>query len=301
MLGLFEKKKDPRERAAKCLEKKDWDGLSRAYYDMGVAAMESGDLNSAVLWLNRADTVYSASDEVYSKTSKNRLFHKEIVNDCSDRIGALEDESLLYNDFPARVEEKAEELSDIQVRIWGLLSIARLVKLGSRLGTLPGCEVLGRLGRVVDIMLESFQEPVTEDQYNLLMDTCNALYDLGDSQAFYGGGEIEVPGGPAFQVFDLNGMMGVHLELKGYLDNHLRFLSALSRREETPVAESSMVSCTLLPDYYVRNGARELEEVPQIRAEMERIERDYGFVCSDITWELVGERVAKYKELDILQ
>ena len=199
------------------------------------------------------------------------------------------------------MEEKAEELSDIQVRIWGLLSIARLVKLGSRLGTLPGCEVLGLLGRVVDIMLESFQEPVTEDQYNLLMDTCNALYDLGDSQAFYGGGEIEVPGGPAFQVFDLNGMMGVHLELNGYLDNHLRFLSALSRREETPVAESSMVSCTLLPDYYVRNGARELEEVPQIRAEMERIERDYGFGCSDITWELVGERVAKYKELDILQ
>ena len=105
---------------------------------------------------------------------------------------------------------------------------------------------------------------------------------------------------PAVRL-DLNGMMGVHLELNGYLDNHLRFLSALSRREETPVAESSMVSCTLLPDYYVRNGARELEEVPQIRAEMERIERDYGFVCSDITWELVGERVAKYKELDILQ
>ena len=78
MLGLFEKKKDPQERAAKCLEKKDWDGLSRAYYDMGVAAMESGDLNSAVLWLSRADTVYSASDEVYSKTSKNRLFHKEV-------------------------------------------------------------------------------------------------------------------------------------------------------------------------------------------------------------------------------
>ena len=91
MLGLFEKKKDPQERAAKCLEKKDWDGLSRAYYDMGVAAMESGDLNSAVLWLSRADTVYSASDEVYSKTSKNRLFHKEIVNDCSNRIGTLEE------------------------------------------------------------------------------------------------------------------------------------------------------------------------------------------------------------------
>ncbi len=301
MLGLFEKKKDPQERAAKCLEKKDWDGLSRAYYDMGVAAMESGDLNSAVLWLSRADTVYSASDEVYSKTSKNRLFHREIVNDCSNRIGTLEEASLLYNDFPAEVEERAEELSDIQVRIWGLLSIARLVKLGEHLGKLPGCEVLGRLGRVVDIMLESFQEPVTQDQYNLLMDTCNALYDLGDSEAFYGGGEIQVPGGPAFQVFDLNGMMGVHLELNGYLDNHLRLLSALSRSEETPMAESSMVGCTLLPDYYVRNGAKDLQEVPQIRAEMDRIESDYAFVCSGITWEQVGEKVAEYKKLDILQ
>ena len=301
MFDLFQKKKDPRERLEKCLEKKDWDGLSRAYYDMGVAAMESGDLNSAVLWLNRADTVYSASDEVYSKTSKNRLFHKEIVNDCSDRIGALEDESLLYNDFPARVEEKAEELSDIQVRIWGLLSIARLVKLGSRLGTLPGCEVLGRLGRVVDIMLESFQEPVTEDQYNLLMDTCNALYDLGDSQAFYGGGQMEVPGGAPFQVFDLNGMMGVHLELNGYLDNHLRLLSALSQDQEPPAAESSMVGCTLLPDYYVRTGAGKLEDVPQIKAELERIWDDYEFVCSQITWQAVAQRLDGYRTLDILQ
>ena len=81
MLGLFEKKKDPQERAAKSLEKKDWQGLSRAYYDMGVSAMESGDLNSAVLWLSRADTIYSANDETFAKTSKNGLFRKEIVDD----------------------------------------------------------------------------------------------------------------------------------------------------------------------------------------------------------------------------
>lgn len=301
MLGLFEKKKSPQERVQKCLEKKDWDGLARAYYDMGVSAMESKDLNSAVLWLARADTVYSASDKVYTKASKNRLFHKEIVSDCSDRMAALEDESLLYNDFPAETDEKAEELSDIQIRIWGLLSIARLVTLGDRLGRLPGCQVLGRLGRIADIILESFQEPVTKDQYDLLMDTCNALYDLGDSEAFYGGGEIEVPGGPAFQVFDLNGMMGVHLELNGYLDNHLRFLSALSRQEETPAAESSIVACTLLPDYYVRTGFEDLECVPQVKAEMERIQRDYEFVCSGISWEQVKARVEEYKKLDILQ
>lgn len=301
MLGLFEKKKSPEERVEKCLEKKDWDGLSRTYYDMGVSAMDSGELNKAVLWLNRADTIYSASDEVYTKNSKNRLFHKEIVDDCSVRIGNLEDASLLYNDFPMEVEEKSEELSDIQIRIWGLLSIARLVNLGQRLSQLPGCEVLGRLGRIADVIIESFQEPISEDQYNLLMDTCNTLYDFGDSESFYAGGEIQVSGGPAFQVFDLNGMMGVHLELNTYLDNHMRLLSALSQGEEIPAAESSMVCCTLLPDYYVRTGAENLEDVAQIKAEIERIWDDYDFICSGITWEQVAERVAEYKKLDILQ
>ena len=192
MFGLFEKKKNPKEQMEQCLEKKDWDGLARAYYDLGVTAMDNGEPNKAVLWLSRADTVYSASDKVYKKTSKNRLFHKEIVTDCSDRIGALEDEDLLYNTIPAEMEEKMEELSDSQIRIWGLLSIARLVKLGERLGNLPGCEVLGRLGWASDTMLKSFRQPISQDEYDQLMDICNALYDLGDSQAFYGGGQMNI-------------------------------------------------------------------------------------------------------------
>lgn len=301
MFDLFQKKKDPRERLEKCLEKKDWDGLARAYYDLGVAAMDNGDLNSAVLWLNRADTIYSATDDVYQKASKNRLFHKEIVSDCSGRIGALEDAPLLYNDTPSEIDEKAEGLEDPQIRIWGLLSIARLVKLGERLGKLPGCEVLGKLGWALDTMLKSFQEPVTQTEYGQLMDICNALYELGDSEAFYAGGQVDVPGGAPFQVFDLNGMMGVHLELNGYLDNHLRLLSALAQKQEPPAAESSIVGCALLPDYYVRTGAGKLEDVPQIRAEQERIEDDFQFVCSGITWAQVAQRVEEYKLLDILQ
>jgi len=300
MFGLFEKKKDPKERVEECLKKRNWDGLARAYYDLGVAAMEQGELEKAVLWLNRADTVYSASNEAYEKAGKNRLFHKEIVSDCSERIGTLEDASLLYNDIPIEVEEKAEELSDIQLRVWGLLSMARLVKLGERLGKLPGCEVLGSLGWVVDTVLKSFQEAITGDEYNRLMSICNAFYDLGDSVAFYAGGEVQVPGGAPFEVFDLNGML-VHLELNGYLDNHLRLLSALSQNMEPPAGESGMVGCTLLPDYYVRTGAGRLEDVPQIKAEQERIDNDYKFVCSGLTWEEAARRVEGYKMLDILR
>jgi len=302
MFGLFGKKegKTMEEQLAKCQKKQDWVGLARTYYDLGVAAMDGGALDEATLWLHRADTIYSAKDEVFEQASRKRLFRPEIVDNCSDRIGALEDEPLLYNTVPAEIEEKAEQLDDAQVRAWGLLSIARLVKLGERLGKLPGCEVLLQLGWAVDRMLQSFQNAPSQEDYQRLMDICNGLYELGDSEAFYAGGEIDVPGKESFQVFDLNGM-GILLELNGYLDGHLRLISALSRgAEDLPAAESGVVGCALLPDYYVRTWRCKPGDVPQVNAELQRIWSDYDFVRSDLTWEKAGQKIAGYKQLDIL-
>ena len=65
MFNLFKKKADaaPEERLAACLQKKDYAGLARAYYDMGKAALSAGDEGKAMLWFGRADTVYSARDD----------------------------------------------------------------------------------------------------------------------------------------------------------------------------------------------------------------------------------------------
>jgi len=302
MFGLFGKKesKTPEERLADCQSKKDWVGLARAYYDLGVTAMDGGAQNEAVLWLHRADTIYSAKDEVFEKADKNRLFHPGIVDDCSDRIGTLEDAPLLYNTVLSEVEEKAEELSDAQIRVWGLLSMARLVKLGERLAALPGCEVLGQLGWAVDMMLRSLRNPPSQEEYQHLMDLCNGLYDLSDSEAFYAGGKIDVPGRKPFEAFDLNGM-GILLELNGFLDSHLRLIAALSQgAEDLPGAETGAVSCALLPDYYVRTLGGNPEDAPQVKAELQRIWSDYEFVCSGLTWEQVEEKIASYKQTDVL-
>lgn len=297
MFGLFGKKeeKSPEERLAGLQNKKDWAGLSKAYYEMGKAAMDRGDLNHAQLWLHRADTIYSADDATCEKVGD------KIMDDCSDRIGALEDkEGLLYNDLPAEIEEKAGELSDIQVRVWGLLSIARLAPLGRRLSSLPGCQVLGELDWAADMVLRSLQTLPAQEEYQRLMDVCNGLYELGDSPAFYGGGQLDVPGGAPLQVFDLNGM-GVLLELNGYFDSHLRLLAAVSQgAEELPAAESGAVGCALLPDYYVRTGAGDLYEVPQIKAELARVSSDFAAVRDQIPMEEIKQRIAEYKQLDIL-
>lgn len=297
MFGLFEKKASGNleERLPELQKKKDWAGLAKAYYELGAAAMDAGDLNRAALWLHRADTIYSAKDEVYEKVGD------KLIDDCSDRIGELEEAALLCITLPAEVAEQAEVLGDPQLRLWGLLSIARLVRLGERLAALPGCETLGRLGWAVDMMFKSFRTPPSQEEYGQLMDICNGLYELGDSEAYFAGGHIEVAGGAPFQVFDLNGMQGVLLNLNLYVDNHLRLLAALSQgAEELPRMGSEIVGCALLPDYYVRTMGGEPENIPQIQNELKRIWSDYAFIASSLTWELAADRLAEYKRLDIL-
>lgn len=296
MFGFGKKEtKTPEERLADLQKKKDWAGLAKACYEMGTAAMDGGDLNRAQLWLHRADTIYSADDAVYEKVGD------KLTDDCSERIGALEDEELLYNSILSEIEEKAEELEDTQLRVWGLLSVARLVKLGNRLSSLPGCQVLGELGWAVEMMLNSFLKLPSQEDYQKLMDICNGLYELGDSEAFYGGGQIDVPGKAPFQVFDLNGM-GVLLELNGCVDSHLRLLSALSQgAADLPRGEIDVVSCALLPDYYVRTLGRKPEDAPQIKAELARIWSDYELVRSGGLLSEAAKRISQYQELDILQ
>lgn len=296
MFHLFGKKGAGSEkRLAEYQRKQDWAALAKAYYHLGAEAMDNGNLNHALLWLGRADTIYSADDAVYDKVGE------KLIDDCSDRMGHLEGESLLCNDVSAKIGEMAECLGDVKVRVWGLLSLARLVKLGEKLSALPGCEVFGKLGWAVDTVLKSLQQPLTEREFNELKNMCSELYEFGDAPEFWGlGSEIAVPGGAPFQVFDFNGMMGVHLEIDAYLDGHLNMVCALGKGDELPDPETGIIGGALLPDYYVRTGAGRLEEVPQIKEELERIWSDYEFVCSDITWELVRQRVEAYREMDVL-
>ncbi len=297
MFGLLKKNKEngPEDLAA-LQQKRDWAGLAKAYYKMGTQAMSAGDLNHAQLWLHRADTIYSSDDGIYDAVGE------KLMDDCSDRIGALENEDrLLYNAVPAELSQKAEGLSGFQVHMWGLMSIARLVKLGSRLANIPGCEVLGQLDWAVDMMFRSLQQLPAKEDYERLMNVCNSLYELNGNLNYWCG-EIDVPGKAPFQVFDLNGMMGVEQEMNTFLDCHLRVLAALSHgeEEELPFADSEMVGCTLLPDYYVRTGAANLADIPQIKAELQRILSDYDFLCSAFTWEDAEKKILAYKQLDIL-
>lgn len=280
------------QRLARAQERKDLPALAKIYYDMGVHCMKNDDPNRAMLYLSRSDTIFSSRDDVYEQVKES------VREDCSDRIGELEEMPLLTNEIPERMEEQAGLfLDDMQIRVWGLLTMARLVKVGEYLSVLPGCEVLGDLSQAVDLILRSFQERISQEEYQFLLDICDQLYELGDDECFSDmTQQVEIPGGMPLQAFDLNGLL-VLTELNLYLDSHLRLLSQGADNSE---AEMGLVPCALLPDYYLRTCQADLSQLPQIIKEIARIEDDYEFVRSKITWQDIAGRIAKYKELDIL-
>ena len=288
MFELFRKKAaSPEERIAACLRKKDYTGLAKAYYEMGRAAMEAGDQGRALLWLSRADTVYSARDDVYEKVGE------DVTEDCSDRIGQLEEAPLLVNEIEEPVTAQVENLGDPQVRVWSLLSLARLVPAANRLGALSGCEVLGKLERCLDLVVQSFQDPITPDEFDFIMGVCGSLSDFGDSDSFFAGGEVECSAGAPLQVFDLNGMCTL-MNIEMFFDSHLRTLA------NNPVNDAGqMIPCALMPDYWTRTVGGEIREIPQVKAELARIWDDCEFVRSGPTWGAVSARIEDYKKLDI--
>ncbi|MCM1541006.1 MAG: hypothetical protein NC121_07075 [Blautia sp.] len=280
------------QRLARAQERNDLPALAKIYYDMGVHCMKNNDPNRAMMYLSRSDTIFSSRDDVYDQVPES------LCDDCSERIGKLEEMPLLTNEIPERLEEQAGLfLDDLQIRLWGLMTMARLVRVGERLSGLPGCEVLGNLGQAVDLILRSLQERITQEEFQFLADTCDRLYELGDDECFSDmTQQAEVPGGMPIQAFDLNGLL-VLTELNLYLDSHLRLLT---QGQENSEAEMGLVPCALLPDYYLRTCNTDLSQLPQISQETARIQDDYEFVRSRITWDDINQRIAQYKELDIL-
>lgn len=280
------------QRLARAQEREDLCALSKIYYDMGVHCMKNNDPNRAMMYLSRSDSIFSSRDDIYEQVKKS------IREDCSNRIGELENFPLLTNQIPEQIEQLAGQyLDDLRIRLWGLLTMSRLVQVGNRLSVLEGCEVLGELGTVTDLILRSFQEPITQGEYQYLLDICNQLYDLSDDECFSDmTKQAAVPDGAPIQAFDLNGMLTL-TELNLYLDSHLRLLTEGPDNSE---AETGLIACALLPDYYLRTCKEDLSNLPQIRNEVGRIQSDLDFVYSPFTWQDIARRSAEYKYLDIL-
>ncbi len=277
-------------------ENKDWVNLAIEYYNLGVKAMEDGDNIKATLWLNRSNSIYSAKDDIYTAVGD------ELQDDCSRRIGELEDENNIYNNFPEYTQEKLSNLANAQFSMMGLFSISRLIPIFNKLSKLNGCEILGEIDKVPTVILKAFSSGISGDEFEFLSNLASELYAFADSEHYWGNtGSIQGANNQPFEVFDLHGMMGAIQELITYLLDFTDTLTALSQGEEPPMSECGIVNCTLLADFYARTTNTNLDEIPEIKAEISRINDDFKFITSNVSFDDIASRVSDYKTLDIFK
>ncbi len=282
---------DLEERLVEAQRNEDLAEIVKLYYGMGVRCMDSGDLDRAVMYFNRADAVYSSDDGIYEEVGE------ELIDDCSERRCRLDESDAFAPLVLHSVQKAAEDLDETQIRLVGILTLARFVKLGERLSFIPGCESLGELGEITSLIMRSFQEPISQDGFLYLKDFCDDFYKFTDSKCFFDiNNQTDVPGGAPVQVFDLNGLMAM-IELNLYLDSHL---SLFAENEEPEVAECDFIPAALLPDYYLRTSKKPLAENPRIQKELERIQSDLEFISKRPSLQSIAKRVSEYSRLDIL-
>ena len=119
------------------------------------------------------------------------------------------------------------------------------------------------------------------------------LAELADLDCFFAGGEVPCGAGAPLQVFDLNGL-AMLLNIEAFFDGHLHTLAG------DPVKDQGeMIPCALVPDYWTRTVGGDLRQIPQVKAELDRIWADLEFVRSGPTWGAVAQRAADYKTLDV--
>lgn len=282
---------DLEAQLASLQKESDFAGLAKLYYNMGARCMDAEDYDRAMMYLSRADNIYTSDDGIYEQVGE------ELIDDCAERICRLDELPTFTTLVLHGVQEAAKNLDETQVRIAGLLTLARFVKLGERLSFLPGCESLGELGEIVSLIMRSFHEPLSKDDFLYLKDFCDDFYEFTDSECFFDiNNQAETPCGAPVQVFDLNGLTAM-IELNLYLDSHL---SLFAEDKEPEVAECDFIPAALLPDYYLRTSKKPLADNPHIQKELERIQSDLEFISERPSWESIAKRAAEYAELDIL-
>ena len=204
--GLFSKKTEKEDagagtppQAAPHREASELSKLSERYYRMGNEYQMKGDLERARLYLERASTIYSNFDQVYDEC-------ETFMYDCDEQVGMLEDEELIYNEILEQVEERAEELTNRQSYIWGILSFARLQKVFQKLSVCQGCELLGEMGKVLDVLCHGIERTMTGEELEYFQKFVMRFYDFGDSESFVREeNQVSLENGHTLQVFDLNG------------------------------------------------------------------------------------------------
>ena len=265
--------------------------LVREYLRAGSVYMDLGKPDLAFLYLNRCAAI------VDFERYETSLLDRKSQQECKDRLQALENEPLFVREIQSEIDQRADSLDTRLVRIWGLFSLCRLARVGSRLSRIRDCKPIGTIGKVAKFLYPPRQKRMKRREFRQLDNLIAWLEQWQQDFYYFDPLYVRGPCGP-LQLFDLVGMDGIR-SLYWFLEReYCNFDNELP--EEEMYTEPGIIPVTLLPDYYLRNGQENLRAVPLLAEELERIRADYDFLRSDPVPSQIQSRLNQYVVMDIL-
>lgn len=267
-------------------ESRDFVESAKLYYQVGEKYFKEGNLEKAWLYLMRFDALSGSRDEIYEKIPE------KMMDQASEWIEEIEESGIYVYELTQWVEEASEELLGIQKVKWNLLTMARFVKLFDKFSAIPGFELLGDYGKVVEILAEVLYRPMTEEEYDFVLQFVKDFYPFTDSPKLADvTNRVTLPDGTDFEGYDL---------AADTLLNLYTLLDDLTQTAECRIANAEVstdfVADSLMPGYYIRTHEEQMRQIPAVQAEEKRIQDDYEFVAEAGQEEFM-ERLHQYMEL----
>ena len=259
---------------------------AKLYYQVGEKYFKEGNLEKAWLYLMRFDALSGSRDEIYQKIPE------KMMDQASEWIEEIEESGIYIYELTQWVEEASEELLGIQKVKWNLLAMARFVKLFDKFSAIRGFELLGDYGKVVEILAEALYRPMTEEEYDFVLQFVKDFYPFTDSPELADvNNRVALPDGTDFEGYDM---------AADTLLNLYTLLDDLTQTAECRIANAEVatdfVADSLMPGYYIRTHEEPMRQIPAVQAEEKRIRDDYEFVAEAGQEEFM-ERLHQYMEL----
>lgn len=266
-------------------EKKGFNEMFEAYYQLGKAYYKENDFEHALHFLNRANSLSLSIDKLDVLD--------DAIDDCSNMLLDIENKGTFLDTILQEVNEKAKLINYDQRSLWNLLTLCRMETIFSSFAKIPHCDIFNQISDITDLLYHIIIGDIEYDESR--EDFLDELYDFGDSYIFYDPQTtISFPTlDQPIQLFDFVGG-DVITSLNMFVDHEFHYTDIDEFTNDFVVS-----ALGVLKSYYIRTQDQDIHQIPQIQKEIERIRSDYLFISDIVEEEEFVARVKQYKQLNI--
>ena len=287
--------------------------VAKQYFKIGKAYKKQGNIEKAIYYLERFDSVVGGDNDLYDKFAKKDDLATEWISELQIEHPPITER------IRKEVDKTAKTLNIIQLAQWNLLTLARCTILFHKFSMIPAFGVLAQYETVLNMLTKGIyghQEAVDEDLLFSFTDELGDIFNSFDSMNNHH--KVSIDGGADFVVTDLESNSGTYnlttiledlSELAAGADvdelscNFVfhRYHSEYQQYDDDDDLSYNFVPNGLFADYYIRTQNTSIEHNQWIQQEKERIWSDFEFVKNEPTEDAFAERMAAYMKLSLPQ